>query len=388
MRAPFASDPAASRGRLHPEPESQTRSPFQRDRDRILHSGAFRKLKHKTQVFVYHVGDYYRTRLTHSLEVAQIARSVARCLALDEDLSEALALAHDLGHTPFGHAGEEALDAAMTPFGGFRHNDQTLRVVTYLEQRYADFDGLNLSWETLEGLAKHNGPVLPCPPGESLPPTLAALTEAVDLLPERQAGPEAQIAAIADGIAYNNHDIDDGIRAGLFAMDDLKELPVIGEIVAALEQRYPGLERRRLIHESIRRLIDCMVSDLLQESRARLAMLAPQSADDIRKAQAPVIAFSEEMERSDRVLRGFLFNRMYRHEDVNRETARARSIVTALFHDYMERPEHLAEEWRTAATDAESADLARLVADYIAGMTDRYAMAEYDRLIDGEGKIC
>ena len=381
MRASFASDPAASRGRLHPEAESPTRSPFQRDRDRVLHSGAFRKLKHKTQVFVYHVGDYYRTRLTHSLEVAQIARSVARCLELDEDLSEALALAHDLGHTPFGHAGEEALDAAMTPFGGFRHNDQTLRVVTYLEQRYAEFDGLNLSWETLEGLAKHNGPVLPCPPGEDLPPTLAALVDTVDLLPERQAGPEAQIAAIADGIAYNNHDIDDGIRAGLFPMEDLKDLPVIGEIIVALERQYPGLERRRLIHESIRRLIDRMVGNLLQESRARLAMLAPQSADDIRCADRPVIAFSEEMERDDRTLRAFLFSRMYRHEEVNRETASARRMVTELFADYMEHPDHLPDEWRSAAMEAESAGLARLVADYIAGMTDRYAIAAHGRLV-------
>ncbi len=242
MRASYASDPGKSRGRLYPEPESPTRSPFQRDRDRILHSGAFRKLKHKTQVFVYHEGDYYRTRLTHSLEVAQIARSVARSLGLDEDLAEALALAHDLGHTPFGHAGEEALDAAMAPYGGFRHNDQTLRVVTYLEQRYAEFDGLNLTWETLEGLAKHNGPVLPCPPGETLPPTLSALIAKLDLMPERQAGPEAQIAAIADGIAYNNHDIDDGVRAGLFGIDDLAPLPVIGEIISSLQDRYPGLE--------------------------------------------------------------------------------------------------------------------------------------------------
>ncbi len=387
MRAPFASDPAASRGRLHPEAESPTRSPFQRDRDRILHSGAFRKLKHKTQVFVYHVGDYYRTRLTHSLEVAQIARSIARCLGMDEDLAEALALAHDLGHTPFGHAGEEALDAAMAPYGGFRHNDQTLRVVTYLEQRYAEFDGLNLTWEALEGLAKHNGPVLPLPPGEVMPPALAALSEEVDLLPDRQAGPEAQIAAVADGIAYNTHDIDDGIRAGLFAIEDLKELPVIGEIVADLKQRYPGLERRRLIHETVRRLVDRMVSDLLRESGGRLATLAPQSADDIRAADAPVIAFSESMERDDRILRAFLFSRMYRHEEVNRETARARTIVAELFAGYMAHPDRLPEEWQ-AAMSTESAGRARVVADYIAGMTDRYAMAEHYRLIDDQKETC
>ena len=387
MRAAFASDPAASRGRLHPEPESPTRSPFQRDRDRILHSGAFRKLKHKTQVFVYHEGDYYRTRLTHSLEVAQIARSVARCLGLDEDLAEALALAHDLGHTPFGHAGEEALDAAMAPYGGFRHNDQTLRVVTRLERRYADFDGLNLTWETLEGLVKHNGPVLPCPRGESLGPTLAELAGATDLMLDRQAGPEAQVAAIADGIAYNNHDIDDGVRAGLFGLEDLRGLPLIGDILARLDARYPTLEPRRLIHEAIRRLIDAMVDDLLAESGARLAALAPRSADDIRAAPDPVIAFGGTMERHDRALRAFLFARMYRHDDVNRETARARRIVADLFAAFLERPERLPEEWRQAA-ETESPGPARLVADYIAGMTDRYAMAEHHRLFDQAGGLC
>ena len=388
MRASYASDPGKSRGRLYPEPESPTRSPFQRDRDRILHSGAFRKLKHKTQVFVYHEGDYYRTRLTHSLEVAQIARSVARSLGLDEDLAEALALAHDLGHTPFGHAGEEALDAAMAPFGGFRHNDQTLRVVTYLEQRYAEFDGLNLTWETLEGLAKHNGPVLPCPPGETLPPTLSALIAKLDLMPERQAGPEAQIAAIADGIAYNNHDIDDGVRAGLFGIDDLTPLPVIGEIISSLQDRYPGLERRRLIHESIRRLIDAMVGDLLAESRARLQALAPASADDIRAAGDPAIAFGDTMDRHDRALRAFLFARMYRHDDVTRETDKARAVVAELFEAFMERPDRLPEEWRPAPETSESAAFARLVADYIAGMTDRFALVEHRRLFDEQVKLC
>jgi dGTPase len=388
MHAPFSSDPTKSRGRLHPETESPTRSPFQRDRDRILHSGAFRKLKHKTQVFVYHEGDYYRTRLTHSLEVAQIARSTARCLELDEDLAEALALAHDLGHTPFGHAGEEALDAAMAPYGQFRHNDQTLRVVTYLEQRYAEFDGLNLTWETLEGLAKHNGPALPCPPGERLSPTLAALDGKIDLMLDRQAGPEAQIAAIADGIAYTNHDIDDGVRAGLFGMDDLKGLPVIGDIVASLEGRYPGLERRRLIHESIRRLIDGMVNDLLAESRSRLDALAPKSADDVRVAGEPVIAFSDAMERHDRALRAFLFKRMYRHDEVKQETARARGIVAELFAAFMERPDRLPTEWQSATDATESADLARIVADYIAGMTDRYAIVEHHRLFDASANKC
>ncbi len=381
--APYAARPEASRGRLHSEPESPTRSPFQRDRDRIIHSGAFRKLEYKTQVFVYHVGDYYRTRLTHSLEVAQIARSICRTLSLNEDLAEAVALAHDLGHTPFGHAGEDALAREMAGHGGFRHNDQTLRVLTVLERRYAEFDGLNLTWETLEGVAKHNGPLLP-PGGDAaaLPPAIAALHAAWDLEPAGHAGAEAQVAALADDIAYNNHDIDDGLRAGLFTIDDLRELPLVGDILTELCDRYPGLERRRLIHETVRRLIDCMISDLLAESRLRLAELVPASAADVRTAPGPVIAFSESMRQCESALRGFLFRRMYRHYTVNRETSRARRVVHELFRLFVEEPECLPPEWQAAALAADERGRHRVVADYIAGMTDRYALVEHQRLFD------
>jgi len=263
FRAPYASDPETSRGRLHPEPEHAMRSPFQRDRDRILHSSAFRRLKHKTQVFVYHEGDHYRTRLTHSLEVAQIARTIARVLGLNEDLAEALALAHDLGHTPFGHAGEEALNAEMAPYGGFSHNDQTLRILTRLEHGYAEFDGLNLTWEALEGTAKHNGPLLGAGVEKPVPPSIVEYDGKHKLELDTYPGPEAQIAAHSDYIAYNNHDIDDGLRAGLFAVADLVEVPLVGPVFDEVARHYPGLEESRLIHESIRRLIDLMVRDLV-----------------------------------------------------------------------------------------------------------------------------
>jgi len=380
--APYAARPEASRGRLHPEPESPTRSPFQRDRDRIIHSGAFRKLEYKTQVFVYHVGDYYRTRLTHTLEVAQIARSICRTLGLNEDLAEAVALAHDLGHTPFGHAGEDALAAAMADHGGFRHNDQTLRVLTRLERRYADFDGLNLTWETLEGIAKHNGPLLAPDGSGELPPTIAALQAAWDLDPAGQAGTEAQVAALADDIAYNNHDIDDGLRAGLFTIDELRTLPLVGDIVAEVCDRHPGLERRRLIHETVRRLIDRMITDLLAESRRRLAELAPASPADLRRAPRAVIGFSEELRTCESALRSFLFERMYRHYRVNRETSRARRVVHDLFRLFVEEPECLPPEWQAEALAPGGAGRHRVVADYIAGMTDRYALVEHQRLFD------
>ncbi len=382
MLAPYACRPEDSRGRLHDEPESPTRSPFQRDRDRIIHSGAFRKLKHKTQVFVFHEGDYYRTRLTHSLEVAQIARSLSRCLGLNEDLAEAVALAHDLGHTPFGHAGEEALNAAMADHGGFRHNDHTLRILTWLEQRYAEFDGLNPTWETLEGIAKHNGPLLPLGPGDALPQTIAAIQQAWDLDLDSQPSAEAQIAALADGIAYNNHDIDDGLRAGLFTIDDLGAVPIVGDLFAEVDRRYPGLEQRRLIHESIRRLIDSMVNDVLAETRARLDALAPSSPDDVRRAATPVVGFGEAMRRHDRALREFLFARMYRHFQVNRETIKSRRVVADLFEMFTEQPTCLPTEWQAGAATADRHARARLVADYIAGMTDRYALVEHQRLFD------
>ena len=387
MPAPYALSPADSRGRYHREPESPTRSPFQRDRDRIIHSGAFRKLEYKTQVFVYHVGDYYRTRLTHSLEVAQIARSVSRCLALDEDLAEAIALAHDLGHPPFGHAGEEALAAAMAPYGGFDHNDQTVRVLTRLEQRYADFDGLNLTWETLEGVVKHNGPLVgeaqaggARDPGK-VPPTIAAVDAAWPLALAEQPSLEAQVAAVADDIAYNNHDIDDGLRAGLFTIDDIRSVPVVGEILRAVETDYPGLHRRRLIHETVRRLIDRMVNDLLAETRRRLTEAGIDGAAAVRRADGAMVGFSSDMATAQAGIRSFLFTRMYRHFQVNRETSKARRIVQGLFELFMAEPAVLPAEWQDRAVTDSLPERARTVADYIAGMTDRYALLEYRRLL-------
>src|SRR5580704_12409384 len=305
--APYASRPEESRGRLYPEPEHPTRSAFQRDRDRIIHSTAFRRLTHKTQVFVYHEGDHYRTRLTHSLEVAQIARTISRALGLDEDLAETLALAHDLGHTPFGHAGEEALDAEMARFGGFSHNDQTLRILTRLERRYAEFDGLNLTWESLEGTVKHNGPLRGAGIERSVPPTIAEYDSCHPLALETFPSAEAQVAALADDIAYNNHDIDDGLRAGLFAVADLADVPLVGPVFEEVASRYPGLDEPRLIHESIRRMIDRMVRDMVAETSARLADARVKSADDIRTLGRPVAAFSEAMWDNDRALKRFLY---------------------------------------------------------------------------------
>jgi len=350
------------------------RSAFQRDRDRIIHSAAFRRLKYKTQVFVYHEGDYYRTRLTHSLEVAQIARTVSRTLGLDEDLAEALALAHDLGHTPFGHSGEDALDAAMQGFGGFDHNEQTLRILTHLEQRYAEFDGLNLTWETLEGVVKHNGPLA------DPPPWIREYNARHDLELRTFAGPEAQVAALADDIAYNNHDIDDGLRAGLFGIDDLKPLPLVGPVIEDLLRRYPGLERGRLVHETIRALIGAMVEDLLAETGRRLAQAEPGSADEIRRLGRPLVAFSEAMRANDRALKKFLFDRMYRHERVNRMTAQARRVVRDLFGLFLNDPGRMPEEWRALAKGAGDPVTARVAADYVAGMTDRFALDEHKRL--------
>jgi dGTPase len=378
--APFACRPEASRGRLHAEPESATRTPFQRDRDRIIHSAAFRRLKHKTQVFVYHEGDYYRTRLTHSLEVAQIARSVSRALGLNEDLAEAVALAHDLGHTPFGHAGEDALSEVMAGLGGFDHNEQAFRILTKLERRYADFDGLNLTWESLEGVVKHNGPLAGPSAKKPVPASIATWPQDLEL--EGWPSLEAQIAALADDIAYNNHDIDDGLRAGLFAVSDLAEVPLVGPMFRQVSQRYPGLEEQRLIHESIRRLIDAMVNDLLTETRRRLDELRPKDADAIRRCGKPVAAFSEAMRANDRALKRFLFDRMYRHSTVNRMTAKARRVVRDLFTFYIQQPDCLPGEWRQQAEGADRAAGARLIADYIAGMTDRYALEEHQRLFD------
>jgi dGTPase len=381
--APYATLPWASRGRLHRESESPTRSPFQRDRDRIIHSTAFRRLKHKTQVFVYHEGDHYRTRLTHSLEVAQIARTICRTLRLDEDLGEAVALAHDLGHTPFGHAGEEALHAAMQPYGGFDHNAQTLRILTKLEERYAEFNGLNPTWETLEGAVKHNGPLLK--DGRTLGQLPAAIVEYCqdhDLELGGYAGPEAQIAALSDDIAYNNHDIDDGLRAGLFEVADLMELPLVGEMFSIVTQKYPGIGHARLIHEAVRRVINAMVEDVLGETRRRLEQAAATSVADIRALGQPVVAFSPHMAATDRTVKAFLYKRMYEHWKLNRSHSKARRVVTDLFGLLFAEPNCLPPPWRERAEQAGTQARARLVADYIAGMTDRFALDEHRRLFD------
>jgi dGTPase len=380
-RAPYASHPEKSRGRLHKEPESDMRSPFQRDRDRIIHSTALRRLKHKTQVFVYHEGDHYRTRLTHSLEVAQIARTVARALGLDEDLAEALGLAHDLGHTPFGHAGEDALNAEMQPFGGFSHNDQTLRILTHLERRYAEFDGLNLTWETLEGTVKHNGPLVGPGIERPVPPSIAAYDRQHPLGLDTYPGPEAQIAALADDIAYNNHDIDDGLRAGLFAVADLAEVALVGPVFAEVGARYPGLDEARLIHEAIRRLIDRMVRDLVNETRRRLGQSGVKTVAEVRVLGEPIAAFSQQMRNHDRALKRFLSERMYRHYRVNRMSSKARRVVRELFQLFLAEPECLPGEWR-ALTGDKQPETARIIADYLAGMTDRFALDEHRRLFD------
>jgi dGTPase len=373
--APYATRWQDSRGRLHPEPESRTRTPFQRDRDRIVHSTAFRRLKHKTQVFVSPEGDHFRTRLTHSIEVAQIARTMARRLGLDEDLTECLALAHDLGHTPFGHAGEESLDAAMRPWGGFDHNDQTLRVLTHLENHYAAFEGLNLTWETLEGVVKHNGP-LPMP----YPPTIAAYNARHGLELDSWPGPEAQVAAIADDIAYDHHDLDDGLRAGMFEIEDLDSVPHAAAKFREQAEKYPSARRSQIIHESVRRLIGDMVHDVLAETERRLAGAAPRSAADIRALGHATVAFSDAMRQKDSALKDFLFANMYRCGPVLRETDVARGIVTDLFNWLMAAPERLPPEWREQLAGADESYRARVVADYIAGMTDRYAMQEHERL--------
>jgi dGTPase len=379
--APFATRPDQSRGRLHPEPESPTRTAFQRDRDRIVHAAAFRRLKHKTQVFVAHEGDNFRTRLTHSLEVAQIARSISRVLGLNEDLAEALALAHDLGHTPFGHAGEDALNAAMADYGGFDHNAQTLRILTQLERKYAEFDGLNLTWETLEGVVKHNGPLIGGDHDE-VPEPIRDYVARHDLELDTHPGPEAQVAALADDIAYNNHDIDDGLRAKLFTLDDLRELPLAGPTLARVEAAYPGLEQPRVIHETVRRLIDFMVCDLLGETEARLAAASPGSATEIRRLGKPVVAFSPEMISHDKALRRFLGERMYRHHSVQHMTATATRVVSDLFTALTNDAGLLPEEWRVRAQGRDEARSARLVADYIAGMTDSFALSEHQRLFE------
>jgi len=393
-RAPYASAPGRSRGRLHPEPVSATRNAFRRDCDRIIHATAFRRLAHKTQVFVFHEGDHFRTRLTHTLEVAQIARSLARALGLDEDLAEALALAHDLGHPPFGHAGERALDRCLAACGGFDHNAQTLRVVTALEKRYPTFDGLNLSWETLEGLVKHNGPLTladgsPIGPyrERGLPHAIALHGRTQDLELWSFASAEAQIAAIADDIAYDAHDIDDGLRAGLFALEDLAEVPLIRDILRQIRKEHPTLDPSRPVHELVRRLITRMIEDVIAETDARLRALAPRSADDVRHAAHPVGAFSPAMAEADRAIKGFLYPRMYRHDRIMRIMGDAERLVCALFARYLDRPDDLPAEWAQIVDGGDAAARLRHIADFIAGMTDRYALMEHARLFDSTPEL-
>jgi dGTPase len=393
-RAPYAADPERGRGRLHAEPPSRTRSDFRRDCDRIIHSSAFRRLAYKTQVFVPHEGDHYRTRLTHTLEVTQIARSLARALGLDEDLAEASALAHDLGHPPFGHAGERALDRCLAAHGGFDHNAQTLGVVTRLERRYADFDGLNLTWDTLEGLVKHNGPLtdragapVGCHAERGVAAAILDYCRTQDLELWRHASAEAQAGAIADDIAYDAHDIDDGLRAGLFCIDDLGSLPLAGDALAEIARSHPGLEPARRAHELVRRLITRMIEDVLAESMRRLDAIGARSAADVRDAGGPVVAFSPAMAATDQAIKAFLLPRMYRHARVMRIMGDAERIVGDLFARYSAEPQALPEEWRHGLAGADASQRARHIADFIAGMTDRFAQIEHARLFDSTPEL-
>ncbi len=393
-RAPYACDPGHSRGRLHAEPASKGRSPFRRDCDRIIHSTAFRRLKHKTQVFVFDEGDHYRTRLTHTLEVAQVARALARALGLDEDLAEALALAHDLGHPPFGHAGERALDACLSVFAGFDHNAQTLRVVTALERRYPAFDGLNLTWETLEGLVKHNGPLTDRdgkPLGRyrahGVPETIRDYDRQQDLQLWSFASVEALVAAFADDIAYDAHDIDDGLRADLFSLDEIAAVVLPGTIIAGIRKAYPGLEAGRVVHEFVRRLIGLLIEDVVVETGRRLAALAPRSADDVRQALSAVVGFSPAIAEDERLIKNFLETRMYRHDLVKRVMSEAADVVRDLFARYSAEPGVLPAEWTIGFAGLDEASRARRIADFIAGMTDRYALAEHARLFDSTPEL-
>jgi dGTPase len=394
IRAPYACDPAGSRGRLHPQPPSKSRSPFRRDCDRIIHATAFRRLKHKTQVFVFTEGDHYRTRLTHTLEVTQISRALARSLGLDEDLAEALALAHDLGHPPFGHAGERALDACLAAYGGFDHNAQTLRVVTALERRYPSFDGLNLTWETLEGLVKHNGPLtdrdgrpLARYRQHGVPETILDYSRQQDLQLWSFPSAEAQVAAVADDIAYDAHDIDDGLRAELFGLDDIATVALPGRIIAEVRAAFPGLDGARQVHELIRRLIGVLIEDVVAETQLKLKKLAPQSTDDVRQAQASVAGFSAAMGDADRAIKSFLKPHMYRHVRVMQVMDQAADVVRDLFVRYSAHPNDLPAEWREGLDRLDEAARARRIADFIAGMTDRFALAEHQRLFDSTPEL-
>jgi dGTPase len=390
-RSTYACDPDRSRGRLFAEPPSKTRSPFRRDCDRVIHSTAFRRLKHKTQVFVFHEGDHYRTRLTHTLEVAQIARALARQLGLDEDLTETLALAHDLGHPPFGHAGERALDACLKAHGGFDHNAQILRVVTSLEHRYPDFDGLNLTWESLEGIVKHNGPLtdrsgaaLDRYRERGIPVGISDYVRLYDLQLWSFASLEAQVAAIADDIAYDAHDIDDGLRAGLFGVDDLKVMPLAADMIADIAKHYPALDDIRRGAELVRELISYLIGAVVSEARRRLDVAQPQSVDDVRNQAAALIAFSPEVAQAEAGIKGFLKQRMYRHSRVMRVMGEAEQILFDLFARYQKTPGDLPAEWLPPEGEHSETETARArrIGNFIAGMTDRFAMTEHQRLFD------
>lgn len=392
--APYAVHPEESRGRLYEEAACATRNVHQRDRDRIVHCSAFRRLIAKTQVFIYHEGDQYRTRLTHSLEVAQIARTLARAMRLNEDLVEAIALAHDLGHTPFGHAGEDALDAAMAPVGGFDHNGQSLKIVTELERRYAAFRGLNLTWETLEGIVKHNGPLTDRQgrptaryAEKGLPHAIRAHAQVQDLRLDSHPSLEGQIAALADDIAYNNHDMDDGFRAGYLSVAQLEEVPLAGRTLALVRARYGDIAESQLVNEMNRRMIAAMVEDVFAETGERLNALAPSSAEDIREAGVSVAAFSEKMSAEIASLREFLHANLYRHPTIAAKMAQAKLVVERLYAHFAGNISALPEEWRREAAQADPILRQRLAGDYVAGMTDRYALQTYARLFDAPPEL-
>lgn len=381
--ASYACHPEESKGRLYKEQESNTRTVFQRDRDRIIHSTAFRRLEYKTQVFVNHEGDHYRTRLTHSLEVAQLARSASRQLLLNEDLAEALALTHDLGHPPFGHAGEDALKECMKNFDGFDHNAQAIRLLTSLEQKYAEFDGLNLTWETLEGIAKHNGPIKP----NKIPKAILEYNKKHDLKLNTYPSCEAQIASLCDDIAYNSHDLEDGLRAGLLKIEEVEELPLIGEIFFEIKKKYKDIPVSRLKHEAKRKMINLMSVDLVEETIENIKDYKIQTVDDVRNLKKPVAHFSNEMAADILVIKKFLFENVYRHYKVNRMTSKAKRLVKDLFEFFVAEPECLPTEWRKKAGKPNSKETAILVADFIAGMTDRFALEEHKKIFDISYKI-
>ncbi len=376
----FATHFSKTKGRLFKENEDKNRSVFQRDRDRIIHSAAFRRLEHKTQVFVHHEGDHYRSRLTHTIEVSQIARTISRSLGIDEDLAEAISLSHDLGHTPFGHAGEEALDLSMKRYGGFDHNAHTLRIITYLEKKYFNFDGLNLTWETLEGIVKHNGPFKK----KNIPYAISDyILRGMDLELNTWCGPEAQVASLSDDIAYFSHDIEDGIRAGFFNIEDiLNEFTILKTFMKKNYNIKFQRETRRIVNEIKRFIISKMIDDLILETKKNITLLKPRSANDVRRMKKPLVIFSEEMNANIKEIRSFLMNKMYRHWKINIMTNKAKNIVTDLFKLYNKETNLLPLEWNISLKKTDNKTKARVISDYIAGMTDRYAIKEHQKLFD------